>query len=409
MGNNYLYCYTRTKHIDYRHVFGLSHAMCPEEVQEIFTKRIRAILNQTDDSNLLTPVFVFFRERDYVLYGVICLNSVLSSEYCNEKTNGRVRGFMGIVSDTSYKSIDYLPLSIDFYKELYNRHIVPVWESYTFQYENDKIIDMSDFPISKRIEPSKKISCINIRKNCCRLFSNAWNGEILLSEALCINENISIALNIDDERQVTMSDYYPLMNAQMKYPISGSFEDIKVQYRCEECQNLVDELYVDGMCRECWDKLNKPEPKPHTYTCQKCGALVESLMDGLCEQCYRLRKRTIHPKLKCSKCGNETDILYTKFELCDECYAQYAKKQKLKKILFSAGTIIIIIFFWVVLRFIFLKPPTIIFKTGNDSTLFVNDSLKTDTVLKKELHSTDTLNNNKENRDNQLLIHNLNK
>ena len=268
------------------------------------------------------------------------------------------------------------------------------------------MIDISDFTISKSVVPSSKVSCINREKNRCRLFSNAWDGETLLSEALSINENISIALNIDDERQVTMPDYYPLMNAQMKYPVSDSFEDVDVQYRCVECRNLVDELYAGGICRECWKKLNEPEPKPQIHICRKCGALVESLRDGLCEQCYSWRERTVHPKPKCSKCGCETDMLYTKYGLCDYCYAKYAKKQKLKKILFSAGTIIIIIFFLGIWKFVISKPPTpIVFKNDNDSTLFVKDSsnIKTNTVLKTESHLTDTLNDKNINKDHQPL------
>ena len=226
MKATYLYCYTRTKYIDYRHVFGLSYTICPEDVQDVFTLRIRAILNQTDDSNLSTPVYIYFRENNYILYGVVCLNSVLSTEYCNEKTNGRVRGFIGVVTDISYECVSSIPISLDFYEALYKKHVAPIWESYTFQYENDRAIDIYDLPAEKQIIASKTTNSINTDSSRCRLFSKTWDGESLISEALGTDTNTSVALYVDNERQITMPNYYPLMNAQMKHIIENSFEDI---------------------------------------------------------------------------------------------------------------------------------------------------------------------------------------
>lgn len=399
METTYLYCYTRTKNIDYRHVFGLSYAVCPEEIQEVFTKRIRAILNQTDDSNLSTPVYVFFREGGFALYGVVCLNSVLSADYCNEKTNGRVRGFLGVVTNTLLKGIDKIPLSLDFYEALYKQYVVPVWDSYTFQYENDKMVDTSDFPVSKSIDASGMVGSINTASNHCRMFSNTWDGESLLAEALSTDGNISIALNIDDERQVTMPDYYPLMNAQMKYSIADSFEDREVQHRCAQCRELVDQLYEDGMCYKCWKEKNEPEPTPapQLYTCQKCGTSVDSLTDGLCEQCYRRqRDKAVHPKPKCSKCGCEADMLYTKYGLCNECYAEYAKKQRIKNILFSAGVIVFIVFILVIWK---LKPtPSIVFNADGDSVLYTNDSSKIESTKSCAMDTLEFLNEMKKEK-----------
>lgn len=85
----YLYCYTRTRNIDYRNIYGVSSSVCPQYVQDLFLRRLSALLNNTADENLSSPVYVYFRHDDIVLYGIVCLNSVLSADCCLEKTNGR--------------------------------------------------------------------------------------------------------------------------------------------------------------------------------------------------------------------------------------------------------------------------------------------------------------------------------
>lgn len=361
MKGTYLYCYTRTKYIDYRHVFGLSYMVCPEDVQDVFTNRIRAILNQTDDTNLSTPVYVFFREENFVLYGVACLNGILSKEYCKDKTNGSVRGFLGILVNTSVTKVDCLQNSIDFYKALYQENIAPVWESYTFQYEEDKEIDTSCYPASKCIVPSHETDIINMDNHHCRLFSNTWDGDILLAKALSAKTNISIAINLDNERQATMPDYNPLMNAQMKYSIEGSLEDRDIVYRCSQCRKLVEELYQRGKCYSCWNEQG--------------GSKVFSLQDGLCEEGNKKQDSNVHTKEICLKCGSETDYTYTRYRLCEECYAEYAKKQKFKKIFIPIVVVILLssMLIWYFYPTKQTKPYK--FKSEENSTLVLQDSV----------------------------------
>lgn len=393
MRGTYLYCYTRTKYIDYRHVFGLSYMVCPEEVQDVFTNRIRAILNQTDDTNLSTPVYVFFREENFVLYGVACLNCILSREYCKDKTNGSVRGFLGILVNTSVTKVNCLQNSIDFYKALYQDYITPVWESYTFQYEEDKEIDTSYYSVSKCIVPSHETDKINMDNHRCRLFSNSWDGDILLAEALSAKTNISIAINLDHERQATMPDYNPLMNAQMKYSIDGSLEDRDIVYRCNQCRKLVEELYHGGKCYSCWNEQNVP--KPQLYTCQQCGAKVFSLQDGLCEECNKKQDSNNHSKEICMKCGSETDYTYTRYRLCEKCYAEYAQKQKLKKIFFPIVVVILLssILIWYFYPIKQTKPSK--FKSEQNSTSVLQDSLMSTSIPDStNIHEYKNLQNN---------------
>ena len=387
MKATYLYCYTRTKYIDYRHVFGLSYTSCPEDVQHVFTQRIRAILNQTDDSNLSTPVYVFFRENNYVLYGIVCLNNVLSTEYCNEKTNGRVRGFIGIVTDTSHECVNSIPTSLDFYKALYKQHIVPVWESYTFQYENDKNIDINDFHFEKRVIASKTTSSINTDRCHCRLFSNTWDGDSLISEALGADTNVSVALYVDNERQVNMPEYYPLMNAQMKHAIEGSYEDIEIQYRCIQCGALVNELYKENTCYKCWSDKNTTKPEFEV----SAESDTQTVDNNLCDIHCTSTEENAQPKYTCSKCGCKTEELYTKHKLCNNCYADYAKRQKIKNILFpTLGTIFLLLVFLLWIKSSRnIKTPC--FMRGTDSTLVAQDSIEHDSISNKLNHINDSL------------------
>ena len=52
----YLYCYTRTRNIDYRNIYGVSSSVCPQYVQDLFLRRLSALLNNTADENLSSPV-----------------------------------------------------------------------------------------------------------------------------------------------------------------------------------------------------------------------------------------------------------------------------------------------------------------------------------------------------------------
>lgn len=327
--------------MDYRNVFGVNTDVCPESIQEIFLKRISAVLNKTDNDNLATPVFLYFSQDECVLYGFACLNRVLSSDYCTDKTNGSIRGFIGVLTSLSQIQKNGIVYSFDFYRSLYTIYVVPEWETYTSRCKEDVALDEESFSAAHCIFP-KLSSVINNDCSICRLFPATYDGSDLLAEAIGMQGNMSIALNVDSEEQVSLPNYFPLMNALLKTAKVLPYDDMVVKHRCIRCKTDVGGLFKDNLCINCWNQLNRPKtPIEGGDYCKKCGNYSMVMMDGLCSQC-----RNVQPQeCKCAQCGRETDALYTKYKLCDSCYAQHSKKKIIKRLLITISLFVIILLF----------------------------------------------------------------
>lgn len=315
MTRKYLFCYTRTKNIDYRNVYGVDASICPQPIQDIFFGRISALLNKTADENLKDPVYVYFRQDDIILYGIACLNSVLSADYCLEKTNGRVRGFFGIIEKTNDVA-QAVPYSLDFYIKLYEKYIVPKWSSFTFHYnENIELsipIDVSDSVI-KPLAGSSLNSDLNI----CRVFLSPRLSAKWLSEALAYKGNMSIAIGISNNEQVT-EDNFPLMNATLKNEECRSYEDVAVCYTCSKCGRRTKHIRYYGLCATCYE-----EQITVSHKIKDDSVISET------------------PQLFCNKCGKKANELYTDKGLCAECYYEdVVHKQKTRR---NIGIIICLI------------------------------------------------------------------
>lgn len=326
MTRKYLFCYTRTKNIDYRNVYGVDASICPQPIQDIFLGRISALLNNTADENLEDPVYVYFRQDDIILYGIACLNSVLSADYCLEKTNGRVRGFFGIIEKVN-DIAQAVPYSHDFYIKLYEKYIVPKWSSFTFHYnENIELgipIDVSD----SVIKPTAG-SSLNSNLNICRVFLSPRLSNNLLSEALAYKGNMSIAIGISNNEQVT-EDNISLMNATLKNDECRSYEDVAVYHICSKCGRRTKQIHSNGFCTECYEKQIADSHKIEEKSI---------ISDAL--------------QFICNKCGKKADKLYTKKGLCAECYKEYVVSKRKKRR--NIGIIICLI---IVVLLIFLFNP----------------------------------------------------
>lgn len=361
MTRKYLFCYTRSKNIDYRNVYGVDATICPQPIQDIFLGRISALLNKTADENLKDPVYVYFRQDDIILYGIACFNCVLSADYCLEKTNGRVRGFFGIIEKVNDVA-QAVPYSLDFYIKLYEKYIVPKWSSFTFHYnENIELsipIDVSDSVIKPLAGSS-----LNSNLNICRVFLSPRLSNNLLSEALAYKGNMSIAIGISNNEQVT-EDNFPLMNATLKNEECRSYEDVAVYHICSKCGRRTKQIHTNGFCTECYEKQIADSHKIEEKSI---------ISDAL--------------QFICNKCGKKADKLYTEKGLCTECYKEYVvSKQKSRKCFAILMGIIIVVLLMLLLNF---KPLPEILNTRRtqinkgknyQAPTSVADSLK-DTLL----------------------------
>lgn len=319
MTRKYLFCYTRTKNIDYRNVYGVDASICPQPIQDIFLGRISVLLNNTADENLKDPVYVYFRQDGIILYGIVCLNSVLSADYCLEKTNGRVRGFFGIIEKVNDVA-QAVPYSLDFYIKLYEKYIGSKWSSFTFHYnENIELsipIDVSDSVIKPLAGSS-----LNNDLNICRVFLSPRLSNNLLSEALAYKGNMSIAIGISNKEQVT-EDNFPLMNATLKNDECRSYEDVAVYHTCSNCGRKVKQIHSNGLCTDCSEKQIAV-----SYNNKEDSAILEI------------------PKHHCNRCGKRVAEVYTEEDMCSDCYNAYVvdKRKSYKKIGIFMGIVIFVL------------------------------------------------------------------
>lgn len=326
MTRKYLFCYTRTKNLDYRNVYGVDTSICPQPIQDVFLGRISALLNNTADENLINPVYLYFRQDNLILFGILCLNSVLSADYCLEKTNGRVRGFFGIIEKATDVAIE-IPYSLDFYIRLYEKYIIPKWSSFTFHYNENIELDISIGDSDIIVNPTLG-ETLNKDLNICRVFCSPRLSKNLLSEALACKVNMSIAIGISDKKQV-IEDNFPLMNATLKNDECRSYEDVSVYHICSKCGRRTKQIHSNGFCTECYEK---------------------QIADS-----HKIEEKSIisdAPQFICNKCGKKADKLYTEEGLCTECYKEYivSKRKKRRNI----GIIICLI---IVVGLMFLFNP----------------------------------------------------
>ena len=360
MTRKYLFCYTRTKNIDYRNVYGVDASICPQTIQDIFLGRISALLNNTADENLKDPVYVYFRQDDIILYGIACLNSVLSADYCLEKTNGRVRGFFGIIEKTN-DVVQIIPYSLDFYIKLYETYIVPKWNSFTFHYneniELDIPIDVSDSVIKPLAGSS-----LNNDLNICRVFLSPRLSNNLLSEALAYKGNMSIAIGISNKEQVT-EDNFPLMNATLKNEECRSYEDVAVYHICSKCGRRTVHIRYNGLCAECYE-----EQITVSHNNKEDSTILEI------------------PKHHCNRCGKRVAEVYTEEELCSDCYNAYVVGRK--KIRRYIGIIICLI---LVGFLTYLFTPKSVFNTLNSRENQIDTSKSCILQTSVDVYSKDSL------------------
>lgn len=325
MAHKYLFCYTRTQNIDYRNIYGVDASVCPQSIQDIFLSRISALLNNTADENLNNPIYVYFRQEDIVLFGIACLNSVLSTDNCLDKTKGRVRGFFGVIEKTSL-GLDSIPFSLDYYITMYEKYIAPKWTSFTFHYDENVEPDISFGTSDSFVKPMVGFS-LNNDLNICRISLSTRLARNLLAEALAYKGNMSIATGISDTKQVT-EDNYPLMNATLANDECRSYEDVTVFHICSKCGRRTSEIQSNGLCKECSDKLSTKSSETDDVSVQ-----------------------TEHEKCLCSKCGKIATHIYTEEKLCSDCYKKYVvDKKKMSRYIY----VIICLLFLSLLTYLFL-------------------------------------------------------
>lgn len=221
----YPFIYTGTRRYDFRVVTSQMLKGLPPSIEQLFTEIARTMID-ADDSQLIEPSWTLVKKDGYILWGMAVLNKVLGDKY-QDKDKRPVRGFFGFISDDQ---ITKLPLSISYFKEIYNTYVFPIWDS--FEQTEQIVCQIPSISGFDFIEKSSRLSNeINTERNICRIFPNHIESKGLIEAVFASSEDCSIATNIHRRKQCIEFGEGKLSfaNAVMSSDSnSKNIEDIKV-------------------------------------------------------------------------------------------------------------------------------------------------------------------------------------
>lgn len=239
------YCYTRAKFLDYC-VFSRPSNLDQSAIKEIKSK----VLSVTDsiDSKLSTPKWILIKTPEYVVWGVCCLNRILSNEYNCDYSGTPVSGMFAVVI-SEYDDIQ-LPYDIEYFRRLYELEVSKYWtrkEAHICQVDG---FIPGEFNFIQAIQ-SSKVSIINTEPFKC--FSlEATNKEEIISAALTL-DNVSLLIDNDNIEQAT-NKKGAFMNCLSSAVAPGSYA---VKQLCPQCKEYVSAFTSAGVCSTCQEKEQK--------------------------------------------------------------------------------------------------------------------------------------------------------
>lgn len=262
--------YTRTKYHDYRIVTSKSIVGLPHSVIHSFTEVVRTMID-AENNQLKEPSWALMKKNGYTLWGMAVLNDVLGDDN-KDKYNRPARGFFGFISDSS---INKLPYSISYFKEIYKVYVMPIWNS---PEQTEQI--SCQLPSMSGEEFITKSSLLNNDINGelgkCRIFPCGSNCKGLIEAAFASFEECSIATNIHKKSCCIEfgKDKLSFMNV-VGASDSGirDIQDIKVHVK-ETPIKINENPFED-------------DPKPvEENTCAQCGSLIFG-DETLCPECKK--------------------------------------------------------------------------------------------------------------------------
>ena len=236
------YCYTRAKFLDYC-VFSRPSNLNQSAIKEIKSK----VLSVTDsiESKLSTPKWILIKTPEYVVWGVCCLNRILSEEYNCDYSGTPISGMFAVVI-SEYDNIQ-LPYDVEYFRRLYELEVSKFWtrkEAHICQV--DEFIP-GNFNFIRAIQNSNA-SIINTDPFKC-LSLGTINKEDIISAALTL-DNVSLLIDNDNIEQAT-NKQGAFMNCLSPSVASGSYA---VKQLCPKCKEYVSAFTFSGVCYTCQEK-----------------------------------------------------------------------------------------------------------------------------------------------------------
>ncbi|WP_303207764.1 hypothetical protein [Bacteroides oleiciplenus] len=200
------FIYTRNSENDYKLVFSPSDDFCPPETRKFFLMQARGSINiDTYPSNLDNPRWLFSRQGNLTLFGTGLMNSALSAECNTDYTGTPVRGFFGILFDNT--SINCIPFDIEFFKEIYAKHIVPLWNTSKDEFKKKGVDIDIEFERFNTIEATNFNLPLNTNNYKSVILGNSVKENELMAEAMATINDVSVITALDDKLHAYDSKY----------------------------------------------------------------------------------------------------------------------------------------------------------------------------------------------------------
>lgn len=191
----YPFIYTRTKFHDYRVVTSKSLSGVPHTFMHVATEVARTLIDAENDQ-LTDPSWTLVRKDGFILWGMATVNKVLGGQ-SQDKYNRPVRGFFGFICDSH---INRLPYESTFFRELYEKYVLPIWDSY--EQTEQVIANMPNITGFDYIANSTRLKNeINVDKGICRIFPSSSESKSLIEAVFTSVEDCSIATNVHSKKQ----------------------------------------------------------------------------------------------------------------------------------------------------------------------------------------------------------------
>lgn len=244
----YHYCYTRGRHIDY------GNFSYPNDIAKIFVDKIRfmalSILGDGVQRNLSIPKWIFYKEKDFAVWGICCENKLLNSNKYVDHRNRPIRGFFAIIFEGCNDADVKLPLDVEYFKQLYALEVEPYWElqeqhkNKTFGFipgEYNYICSgVNSFAIHLNTDVFK-----------CKSLGNV-NKEDVLSTVLTL-DNVSLLIDNDNLEQATNRGGSFMNCLSANVPVG----EYPVKQKCSKCGSFVSSFADGQICADCKEKESK--------------------------------------------------------------------------------------------------------------------------------------------------------
>lgn len=268
----YAFVRSRTYYREYDYRLLTPITAISKHINNYFSDCVRQLLKDSSSYSPAEwdkPTWLLVKKENCLLWGIAIHNRIFSEKYYKEEFGRDVRCFCGVVFvDYDGESIE-LPYSISAFQPIFDNVVGRMWKERIFESEN---VEVAFEKADKYIYSGCKENTLNFDLKICRLLPNNVAKEKLLSAALTVQSDVSIAIDVIEDKQVS-TQRTSLRNAVMRYG-QKSYDIV-----LKEEQNNPEEEKHDS---------NNVIGEEEILICQKCGKKVRFLNNhGICDECKR--------------------------------------------------------------------------------------------------------------------------